>query len=282
MLKNTFCHVPLISLKTESQLWETGASSWAAVNPEVLSSLTRKKRENLIRFLEESASHLATSNPMFFSNLLPINQHWRLFPEFRHSTAYLDIETTGLFPSEDSITTVALYDGRELRTYVKGHNLKQLRDDIRQYRLIVTYNGKCFDVPFLQRFLGTSLEAAHIDLRYVLASLGYSGGLKRCERRMRIKRQGVRDVDGFTAVLLWNDYRKRRNANALESLLAYNAVDAMNLEPLMVKAYNRKVKQTPFSKTNRIPIPVLPPVQFTVDHELIKQAKRRYFYSYSW
>lgn len=282
MLKNTFCHIPLISLKTESQLWEMGTSSWEHIEPEVLSSLTMKKRENVVRYVDESTNHLKMSNSLFFTNLLPANQHWRLFPEFRHSTAYLDIETTGLFPYEDSITTVALYDGKELCTYVKGQNLNQLREDIKQYKLIVTYNGKCFDVPFLERFLKTSIEAAHIDLRYVLKSLGYSGGLKKCERRMGVRRDGVEDIDGYFAVLLWKEYRKDHSARALESLLAYNSIDAMNLEALMVKAYNMKIKETPFLKTHKITVPLLPSVPFKVDHKIIKRLRETYFYSYLW
>ena len=282
MLKNTFCHIPLISLKTESHLWGMGASSWEDVKPEVLSAFTWKKRENMNRYLEESAVHLAASNPMFFVDLLPTNQHWRLFPEFRTTTAFLDIETTGLSLYDDLITTAALYDGKRLRTYVDGRNLSQLREDIGAYNLIVTYNGKRFDVPFLEQYFSIHIEAAHIDLRYVLSSLGVSGGLKRCERRMGIKRQGVRAVDGFTAVLLWNEYRESHSSKALESLLAYNSMDAINLETLMVKAYNRKIKETPFVKTHKIPVPTIPTIPFKVDHKIIRRMKEEYSYVNPW
>jgi hypothetical protein len=39
---------------------------------------------------------MSRNNPNYFSDRLPFNQTWRIFPEFRESTAYLDIETTGL------------------------------------------------------------------------------------------------------------------------------------------------------------------------------------------
>src|SRR5690606_35283848 len=103
----------------------------------------------------------------------PSNQAWRLFEDFCTSCVYLDIETTGLGSYGDHVTTIALYDGKSLRTYVHGINLEDFVRDIRDYKLIITYNGITFDVPFLQRQFHTTLDQAHIDLRYLLKSLGY-------------------------------------------------------------------------------------------------------------
>src|SRR6185503_9998921 len=114
---------------------------------------------------------------------LPTNQHWRLASDFRRSIAYLDIETTGLGYG-DMITTIAIYDGSNILHYINGQNLSDFKRDIQAYNLLVTYNGKCFDVPFIERFFNIRLDHAHIDLRYVLKSLGYTGGLKACERQL--------------------------------------------------------------------------------------------------
>ena len=273
MLTNTFCHVPGISIAFESKLWKEGILSWQDIQPEVLSGLTRTKRENLVRYIAASASHLETLHSSFFSDLLPANLCWRMFAEFRHATAYIDIETTGLSPHGDSITTAVLFDGKEIHTYVNGENLARLREDIKRYSLIVTYNGKCFDIPFIERNLKTSIHVTHIDLRYVLGSLGYSGGLKRCEKDLGINRKGVEDVDGSVAVLLWNDYRRHHHERALETLLAYNTFDATNLEPLMVKAYNMKVKNTPFFKKLALSSPPPPAVPFEIDDRTIRRLK---------
>ena len=79
------------------------------------------------------------------------------------------------------ITTVALYDGAVIRTYVRGENLDKFPAGVAQYDLLVTFNGRCFDVPFCEaQFPGLRLDQTHIDLRYVLRSLGYRGGLKAC------------------------------------------------------------------------------------------------------
>jgi uncharacterized protein YprB with RNaseH-like and TPR domain len=176
---------------------------------------------------------------------------------------------------EDYITTIALYDGRTIRWYVQGRNLEQFEDDIRDYRVIVTYNGKCFDVPFIRNTMGVPMDHAHIDLRYVLASQGYRGGLKGCERQLGICRHELDGVDGFFAVLLWDDFQRNGNRKALETLLAYNILDVVNLEALMVMSYNQKVAQTPFGRTHKLPAPSPPRGPFTPDRATIDAIRNR-------
>lgn len=276
MLKNTFCHIPLISSRTEELLWKSGVRCWEDVFLSASLPLTTKKSDNLKKHSEESEKHLESGDTQYFSEEIPTNQHWRLFREFRSSAAFLDIETTGLW-ANDEITTIALFDGTSIYHYINGVNLAQFKKDILRYNLIVTYNGKCFDVPFIQNYFGVHVKAAHIDLRYVLKSLGYSGGLKRCEEKLGIRRDGLEDVDGFFAVLLWNEYKKRRNERALETLLAYNIKDAVDLEQLMIRAYNMKLRETPFAQTHDIPLPVQPAVPFNPDRETINTLKAQFY-----
>ena len=176
---------------------------------------------------------MSGNNPNYFGERLPSNQSWRIFPEFRESIAYLDIETTGLDALSNQITTIALYDGKSIFTYVQGQNLDEFTKDIQKYKVIVTYNGKCFDVPFIESNLGIQLNQVHIDLRYLLKSLGYTGGLKGCEKKAGIDRRELEGIDGYFTVLLWNDYQRKKNSKLLETLLAYNIQDVVNLETLM-------------------------------------------------
>ena len=275
MLRQTFCHVPGIGIKAEQKLWAAGVVSWDAVDG-AGGVLGAGRREQLLRHLEESHRQLAGSNPGFFAATLPPAEHWRLYAEFRDSVAYLDIETTGLGGPADHITTIALYDGRTIRHYVHGRNLAEFARDIRDYRLLVTYNGKCFDLPFLRAAFGIPLEQAHIDLRYVLAGLGYKGGLKVCERRFGLDRGDLADVDGFFAVLLWHEYRRRGDPDALETLLAYNIRDVVNLEPLLVKAYNLKAAQTPFGSAAALGLPPAPPEPFRAHAPTVKRLLAQY------
>ncbi|HID97592.1 MAG TPA: exonuclease [Thermodesulfobacteriaceae bacterium] len=273
MLKNTFSHIPGVGPVTERRLWEAGICSWDDFRNNRSVPLPPAKAGSVQAYLEESLEHIG-SYPGYFSGLLPDGQHWRLFPEFRHATVFLDIETTGLENRDDSITTIALYDGENTRYFVQGENLEDFPGVIGNYSVIVTYNGKCFDVPFIERYFGIRLDHAHIDLRYVLKGLGYGGGLKACERRLGIRREEVHEIDGFLAVALWDVYRRTRNRTVLETLLAYNLQDAVNLERLMVLSYNMCLKQTPFYLTHRLTVPQPPELPVKADRRVIEEILR--------
>jgi uncharacterized protein YprB with RNaseH-like and TPR domain len=273
MIRNTFCHIPRISLRREAEFWNNGIHSWQDLLDADSLPMSKKMRDHLINHLEESAGSLQQGDSHYFADGLATKEHWRLFPDFRHSMAYLDIETTGMDSWNHAITTIALYDGSEIHTYIQGENLPEFKRDIRKYEVIVSYNGKCFDVPFLQNYFQFHIDHAHIDLRYVLKSLGYSGGLKSCERQMGISRHDLEGVGGAFAVLLWREYERTQNLRALETLLAYNIQDVLSLEVLLAEAYNLKILNTPFKVSHRLPIPVSPAIPYSPDVELIERLK---------
>ncbi len=273
MLKNTFLHIPGIGAITEARLWEAGILNWDNFVEPYPINLSPNRVASLRRCLDESKRHLQSDNPDYFANQLPSNQQWRLFPDFRHSTAYLDIETTGLDGYFNEITVIGLYDGSSISYYVKGQNLDDFRTDIEKYKIFVTYNGKCFDIPFIRNSMRLPMDQAHIDLRYDLSSLGYKGGLKGCETAVGIDRGELAGLDGYDAVLLWNDYQQNGNQKALETLLAYNGQDIVNLEALMVMVYNMKLKDTPFVGIDELPDPVSPNIPFIGDLETIEKIQ---------
>ena len=278
MLQNTFLHIPGIGVKTEQRLWEIGIFSWDLCIKIGGSDLSLKKMATMTECLRESKSRMTSLNANYFAERMPASHHWRFFPEFREVTAYLDIETTGLSRYGETITTIALYDGQSIFHYVKDRNLDDFAEDIQRYKVIVTYNGKSFDVPFIEKTFGIELNQAHIDLRYILAGLGYKGGLKSCENQLGFYRGDLADVDGFFAVLLWFDYLNNGNEKALETLLAYNIQDVLTLEHLMVIAYNLKIKDTPFYR-NLLPEPNLPNSPFRADAETVKRIRSRPYFS---
>ncbi|HVZ42148.1 MAG TPA: ribonuclease H-like domain-containing protein [Candidatus Kapabacteria bacterium] len=274
MLRNTFCHIPGIGLRTEQKLWEEGIRTWDDYLEMGGLALRGARGAAVTGGLERSIEALDEGDIGFFAESLPASESWRLFGEFGGRAAYLDIETTGVGYS-DGITTIALYDGRDVRTYVSGENLRRFRDDIDAYEMLITYNGKCFDVPVIESYFMMSLPQAHIDLRYVLHSLGYRGGLKGCEAQLGLDRGDLAGVDGYFAVLLWHEYQRTGNPAALETLLAYNVEDTVNLERLMQLAYNMKLEETPFTDTHAVPV-TRPAARnlFTADTELIESIRR--------
>ena len=243
MLEATFCHLPGIGLKTERRLWAAGCGHWLDLLRAMESGTAPiRPRSGVREGLEASLHSLREKDSAFFASRLPRDQIWRLFPVFRGRTAYVDIETTGLGRGLDHITSIALYDGDRARTYVHGENLEEFEDDIAEYGLIVTFNGSRFDLPFLRNQLRPRLPEAHIDLRFLLKSLGVSGGLKRCEDRFGLGRCELGGVDGYAAVLLWQAYEATGRRDVLETLLAYNVQDVLSLEVLTHVAYNMKLE----------------------------------------
>jgi uncharacterized protein YprB with RNaseH-like and TPR domain len=264
-------HIPGVGPSTEQRLWQAGVLDWD-IGREGSGQTKPKINRKILDWLDKSQRAVQNRDSGFFAELFPSNQLWRIYPDFKDSCLFFDIETTGLGSPDDYVTTVATFDGTEVRTFVYGQNLDDFPDYIYSFDLIVSYNGKCFDAPFLERQfggLGLSSKSAHIDLRYVLRKLGYSGGLKACEQSLNLTRpSSLHDVDGFLAVLLWQEYLNG-TPRALESLLCYNVHDAVNLRWLLQRAYNLAVDVLPI-KVQPLKIEPRPAIDFKGDSRLIK------------
>ncbi len=270
MLRHTFQHLPGIGPRTERRLWFSGFLSWQDCNDgNHHSPISRSMLKRLGQELEESVQALNDDHAHYFETRLPSAEVWRLYSDFGDRVAFLDIETTGLYCDADAITVIGLFDGTQAKTFVKGINLFDFYTEIRNYSLVVTFNGKRFDMPFIREAFGQLPDRqAHLDLLYPLRNLGYHGGLKSIESQLGVHREGtLRDVNGFMAVLLWREYR-RGNRNALNTLLRYNLEDVVNLQFLADVVYNESVSRLP------IDIPALPvhpkyDVDIPFDPELI-------------
>src|SRR2546428_211550 len=174
----------------------------------------------------------------YFARNLPARDHWRAWPEFANAIAYLDIETTGLSIGRDAVTVVGVFDGKRRRSFVQGDNLEDLPAAMERAKLLVTFNGSRFDVPFLRKaFPRMALDQIHLDLVHPLRRLGFVGGLKAIESQVGILRsEETTGLGGFDAVRLWHAF-DAGDDDALDLLLEYNMEDVVNLEPLAELAY---------------------------------------------
>jgi uncharacterized protein YprB with RNaseH-like and TPR domain len=244
MLDTTYIHCPGIGPKTERRLWSAGARTWAdfvALGEDL--RLSASQRERISPVVAESLLRLEMGDYAWFARLLPQREHWRAYPVFGGNIAYLDIETTGGMESS-SLTVVGLYDGNEMRQFVRGENLQEFPEAIADKAMIVTFFGTGFDLPFLRQAYGMEFPQLHIDLCFLLKRLGYSGGLKLIEDRLGIERsEETQGLSGWDAVRLWYLWRGG-NRKALEVLLAYNREDVLNMETLLQWAYPRILAKT--------------------------------------
>jgi uncharacterized protein YprB with RNaseH-like and TPR domain/predicted nuclease with RNAse H fold len=290
ILPRTFVHLPGIGQPTEKALWQHGITSWKQfLSSSVPIATSLRSRKDISRLVEQSAAALEQTDVQFFAQYLPREEWWRLYPSFHARAVFLDIETTGLSHYYDDITLVGLYDGERVTTLISGHNLHQLNDLLPQYQIVITFNGTLFDIPFLKtKFPTLPLPPIHLDLRYLLKRLGYSGGLKQIERRLGLRRsKEAESVDGLMATVLWARYL-RGDLTALERLVKYNTADVTSLRSLIHfscrQLAGRLLNGTGFSHQGpRLPHPKPVPVQVSVNgvgaklvvggHKLVLKSK---------
>lgn len=239
MLRETFVHIPGVGYRTEERLWRTGIRTWddfsATRRPSRLPlTLAHRIEDEIAR----SSEALRRERHRYFARSLPPRDHWRAWREFRHAIAFLDIETTGLSIGREAVTVVGVYDGTRKRSFIRGDNLEDLPATMRRAKLLVTFNGARFDVPFLRKaFPRMALDQIHLDLLHPLRRLGFVGGLKAIESQVGIVRsEETSGLAGFDAVRLWHAY-EAGDEDALDLLLEYNMEDVVNLEPLAELAY---------------------------------------------
>ncbi|MBU0757752.1 MAG: ribonuclease H-like domain-containing protein [Nanoarchaeota archaeon] len=243
MLKNTFLHIPGVTEKKEKELWEKSVYDWDSFL-ENSDKLDIRSKARVKKLVHASRCECEKKNHLFFEPILPRRLHWRAYPEFSDRCCFLDIETTGLSKHRNDVTTIGVYDGKSSRVFVNGIDLHEFSDEIKKYSMLVTFNGICFDIPFLRtKFPDIEFNQLHVDLRYALKALGYSGGLKSIEKQLGIARDDeVADMDGFQAVRLWHKY-KRGDQASLDKLIKYNIEDIVNLKTLMEFSYDNLKKQ---------------------------------------
>jgi uncharacterized protein YprB with RNaseH-like and TPR domain/predicted nuclease with RNAse H fold len=245
MVKSTFIFIPGIGSITESYLWKEGISTWDDLNGRVHSiNLSKSKIKIIEDYLDRANKSLVEQDGSFFAERMPQSEYWRLYKEFSEKTVFLDIETTGLSLYYDNITIIGTFDGYNPKFFIKDGNLKDLPSYLREFEVIVTFNGKVFDVPFIKKeFPNIIIPPVHIDLRYLLKSFGITGSLKDVEHKISIQRpKDVQGTNGRTATVLWSNFVKGDD-ESLRKLLLYNICDTSHLYDIMKFCYQKKLEE---------------------------------------
>ncbi len=223
-----------IGAKLERRLWASGVLTWKDfIGTDSVECVSNGRKKLMDERLCAHMDRLEKRDAPWFKEALKNSEHWRLFEIFRDETVCLDIETNGWHPGAGGyVTMVGLYDGYDYRCLLMGEDLsaENLMKELSRYKYMVTFYGSAFDVPFLKSSLsGFNLRIPHFDLCFGARRLGFKGGLKRLEEKFGIERdEETRGMDGYDAVILWNEFRKG-SSSALELLVKYNREDTVNL-----------------------------------------------------
>jgi uncharacterized protein len=242
MLFNSFCHLEKINLKNEKSLWQQGFLNWKDVINIDINKSIEQDFYLLQQGIRDSIDNFEMKNVDFFFEKFPRGQQWRMIKEFYDEIGYLDIETTGLSVS-DTITVVSLFYRQKLYIFIQGKNLYRAYDILKLPKILITFNGNRFDIPFLERFFSKKFYHWKIDLYYLYKQLGFGGGLKKCEKAVGIDRGKLSYVNGEMAVKLWNEYKTNHNVKALKTLLSYNISDTVNLDKMSKIGYNMMLER---------------------------------------
>lgn len=243
MIRHTFRIVEGIGERLERHLWREGVLSWEDfLVTKRVRGISPDRKSIYDRKISEAIEALEKKDERFFFTRLKRHEYWRLFDVLKENAVCLDIETTGLDAQSSEITVVGLFDGIRMRVLVKGIDLtiENLKRELGAYKMIITYYGTVFDIPFLKKkFPSLNLDLPHFDLCFDSHRAGFKGGLKRLEEDLGIMRAfDIKGLDGFDAVKLWLAHIQG-NDGALELLMRYNEEDTKNLFLLAEEIYRK-------------------------------------------
>jgi len=233
LITGTFLHLNGVGPVTEERLRTSGVTSWVHLleQPYTL-CLSPRRQARVLEHLQESLRALEEDDIAFFVKQFPVSEHWRILARYLERTTFFDIETSGLSRYTAEVTVVSVLHRGRMQTFVRDENLDGFLDLLEDVDLLASFNGNCFDIPFvLDAFRIPELPCPHIDLRWVCYHEGLRGGLKDIEKTcLRVREQDLASLDGLEAVLLWNDWRRRGNRASLELLIRYCESDVAALD----------------------------------------------------
>src|SRR3989338_6050674 len=235
MIAQSFIFLERVGDKIEKNIWRNGIYDWHSfINRKHIKGLSRHRKLYYDRKILNARKALYNFDSNYFIDLLPQSEMWRLYNFFREDAVFLDIETTGLSKNNDDITVFGLYDGINTKIMIKGINLdyNALKKELQKYKLIVTFNGASFDLPFIEkRYPNLLPKVPNFDVRSITDRLGLTGGLKNIEKTLGIKRNPIIEkFYGGDALTLWRMYRATGDDYYLNLLVEYNEYDIMNLK----------------------------------------------------
>lgn len=258
MLTNSFIFAKGMTEEQERLIWSHGVRDWATLKRHpgaAADAIGETRAQKLVAQVNEAQEALERGDAGWFALRWPEKESWRLWHGFcqPHEIALVDIETTGRTPGYDQITVIGLSDGQLERAFVADRPmpgdeaLDAFPEAMKRYKLLVTYNGVGFDVPFIEhhfRQSGFKFQVPHIDLMWPARALGLSGGLKDMEKQLGITRaDAIAEMRGSEAITLWGAWKNGDRAS-YDKLVTYCKADCTNLKAFADEIHRRKWDQS--------------------------------------
>ncbi len=233
-IERTFQLISGVGGWRERDLWARGLLTWsdfeaAAKEGVVMSS---KLDGPLLEKIGEARVALELRDLAALTKLVPIREHWRLYPAFVEQTAFFDIEAD----NDNVPTVVGVMDHEGLASFRRDRTLKQVPERLARSPIWVTFNGAVFDVPALEQFFGGDFPKpmVHLDLRFLVRRTHLKGGLKGIEEALHLHRPlHLKGLKGLDAIRLWREFVSNKRLDALRILIEYNLLDAINLRSVL-------------------------------------------------
>jgi len=250
MIQNSFIFLERVKKRFEQNIWDQGIHDWDAfLSKNNVKGISRPRKLYYDRKIIEARKALYNFDSNYFKKVLPSSEYYRLYDFFKEDSVFLDIETTGLNFRHDDITVIGLFDGIKTKTMIKGINLdfKNLKAELEKYKLIITFNGASFDLPFINKtYPNILLDIPNLDLRTTSRRIGLKHGLKYIEKTLGIERKKIiQDFTGGDALTLWKMYKSTGDDYYLKLLVEYNEEDIINLKTLAEHCIKQLKKEFP-------------------------------------
>jgi len=170
-----------------------------------------------------------------------------------NKTVFLDTETTGLAGGTGTyifLVGVGYFEGDQfcIRQYfMRDYNeeralLSALNDLLANFKAVVTYNGKTFDLPLMEsRYIMSGMKMSledpyHFDLLYPARRL-WKRRLESCSlttvEREILKVSRDDDVPGYLIPEIYFRYLRTKDARAIKQVFEHNLQDILSLVALV-------------------------------------------------
>ncbi len=182
------------------------------------------------------------SHPLCFQ-LVGLNQE--------EDFAIIDIETMGLFSKPIILLGVAHSKGGKIKVHqylVRNVTeevaaLKVFMEELDRFNAIISYNGRAFDIPFIEQRLNyyglnSNIDKAHFDLLHFIRRAWRQTipdcGLTTVEEFILGLKRGD-EVPGALVPEFYREYLKTKNVGPLIAIINHNLQDIISLAKLFSK-----------------------------------------------